>query len=138
MRPPPLFRQRPPAARFVGAIVLPVAFGAMCGFMLGTSGAWYGVLMLLAGLGGVAAGYEHAGAREGVVRGLVGAVLFVGALVAVFELRGVPALAPLPAALPVMAVFYAVTGLPLGALGGWLRKRSEDRRAVQSQTSSTS
>jgi hypothetical protein len=129
MRPPPLFRHRPPAVRFIGAIVLPVAFGALCGFMLGTSGGWYNLLMLLAGIGGVAAGYEHAGAREGAIRGLVGAVLFVGALVAVFEARGVPALATLPALLPVMAVFYVVTGIPLGALGGWLRGRSEGRRA---------
>lgn len=105
------------------AIVLPIAFGALCGFDLGASKLWFGVLMLLAGIGGVGAGFEHASAREGSLRGLVGGVLFSGALLAVFELRGLPALTPLPAAMPIMAVVYAVSGMPLGALGGWLRSR---------------
>jgi len=124
-----LFRQRPAVVQIIGGLVLPPAFGALCGFMLGTSAPAYNVLMLLAGIGGVLNGFEHAGAREGVLRGLVGGVLFVAALVAIFELRGAPALVPLPAALPVMAVIYAVMGMPLGALGGWLRRRSEARRA---------
>jgi hypothetical protein len=141
MWPPPLFRRRPRAAQIIGAVVLPIGFGALCGAMLGASQVAFNLLMLLAGIGGVLAGFEHAGAREGVLRGLTGGVLFAGALAAVFEVRGVPALTPLPAAVPVMAVFYAVTGMPLGALGGWLRRRSEVRRArtaLPSQTTSTS
>ena len=137
MWPPPLFRQRPRAVQIVGAVVLPVGFGALCGFLLGASQPGFNLAMLIAGIGGVLAGFEHASARAGVLRGLSGGVLFVAALVAVFEARGAPALTPLPAGLLVMAVFYAVMGLPLGALGGWLRRRSDDRRASQSHTRST-
>ena len=106
------------------AVVLPIAFGALCGFELGQSKAAFQILMLVAGLGGVGAGFEHAGPRGGVLRGLAGGVLFTSALMILFEARGLPALTPLPAALSVMAIVYAVMGMPLGAFGGWLRARS--------------
>ena len=111
------------------AVVLPIGFGALCGAMLGASKLWFNLLMLVATLGGVGGGFEHASARSGLLRGLASGVLFAGSLLVTFELRGVPALTPLPAALPAVAVVYAVMGMPLGALGGWLRRRSEDRRA---------
>ena len=109
--------------------MLPVVFGGICGAVLGGSQLGFNLLMLVAGIGGILGGFEHAGAREGAIRGLVGGVLFAGSLLLAFETRGVPALVPLPAALPVMAVIYAASGMPLGALGGWLRGRSEARRA---------
>ena len=124
MWPPPLFRDRPVAVQIFFAVVLPIAFGALCGYQLGRSQAVFQILMLLAGIGGVAAGFEHPGPRHGVVRGLVGGVLFIGALVATFEIRGLPALAPMPIPLPITAIIYAAMGMPLGALGGWLRARS--------------
>jgi hypothetical protein len=127
--PPPLLGQRPFAAQIILVAVLPVAFGAVCGAVLGASQPWFNVLMLVAALGGIGGGFEHASARSGLLRGLVGGVLFAGSLLVTFEVRGVPALTPLPAGLPIMAVGYAVMGMPFGALGGWLRSRSEDRRA---------
>lgn len=130
MQLPPLFHQRPRAVQLILAVVLPIAFGSACGFILGTSQPWFGVLMLIAGLGGVGAGFEHGRARDGALRGLVGGTLFAGALLASFEARGAPALTPLPATMPLMAVIYAVSGVPLGMLGSWLRGRSEDRRAA--------
>lgn len=125
---PPLLRQRSLAAQFVLAVVSPVVFGALCGYVLGSSEPGFNGLMLLAGVGGVLSGFEHLGARQGVIRGLVGGVLFTAALVICFAVRGAPALARLPLPLAGMAVFYAGMGMPLGALGGWLRRRSEDRR----------
>ena len=130
MWPPPLFRDRPVAVQIILAVVLPIAFGALCGFELGRSQAVFQILMLVAGVGGVAAGFEHPGPRPGVVRGLVGGALFIGALVATFELRGLPALAPMPIPLPITAIIYAGMGMPLGALGGWLRGRSLARAAA--------
>jgi hypothetical protein len=122
--PPPLFRDRPVAVQIILAVVLPIAFGALCGYELGRSQTLFQILMLVAGIGGVAAGFEHPGPRQGVVRGLVGGVLFIGALVATFEARGLPALAPMPIPLPITAIIYAAMGMPLGAIGGWLRARS--------------
>jgi hypothetical protein len=115
--------------QLVIAVVIPVAYGALCGAMLGMSAPVFNLLMLVAGIGGVLGGFEHPTPREGLVRGLVGGTLFAGALLAMFEARGAAALTPLPASPPVMAVIYAVSGPPLGALGGWLRGRSEARRA---------
>jgi hypothetical protein len=127
--PPPLLEQRPRAAQIFLLVVLPVAFGALCGDVLGASKPWFNVLMLLATIGGIGGGFEHAGPRAGFVRGAVGGVVFAGSLLVTFEARGVPALTPLPVSPPVMAVLYAVMGMPLGALGGWLRARAEGRRA---------
>ena len=121
--PPPLWRQQPRAVQIILVVVLPIAFGALCGFELGASKLWFQILMLLAGLGGIGGGFEHASAREGLVRGLAGGVVFIGALVVTFEARGVPAVAPLPGSLAITAVAYAIMGMPLGALGGWLRGR---------------
>jgi len=129
--PPPLLRQRPLAVQLVITVVLPAAFGALCGTVLGVSALWFNVLMLAAGVGGVLGGFEHDGARSGFLRGLVGGVVFAASLLVTFDARGVRALAPLPASLPIMAVGYAIMGLPLGALGGWLRGRSEDRRRIR-------
>jgi hypothetical protein len=126
---PPLLRQRSLAAQLVLAVVAPVAFGALCGYVLGSSEPAYNLLMLLAGVGGVLAGFEHLDARQGAIRGIVGGVLFTGALVVCFTVRGAPMVAHLPLALSGMAVLYAVMGVPLGALGGRLRRRAEARRA---------
>ena len=126
---PPLLRQRSLAAQVVLAVVAPVAFGALCGYVLGSSETAFNLLMLLAGVGGVLAGFDHLDARQGAIRGIVGGVLFTGALVVCFTVRGAPMLAHLPLALPGMAVLYAVMGVPLGALGGRLRGRAEARRA---------
>lgn len=105
-----------------------MAFGAVCGYVLGASQPWFNGLMLLAGLGGVGAGFEHVGAREGALRGIVGGTLFAAALFVCFTARAVPARVPLPLPLPGMVVVYGVMGVPLGALGGRLRQRSEARR----------
>jgi hypothetical protein len=126
---PPLFRDRPRAVQVILGLIAPVAFGALCGSLLGSSEPWFNAMMLLAGLGGIGAGFEHLGAREGALRGIIGGVLFTAALVACFTVRALPARVPLPLPLPGMAVLYAGMGAPLGALGGRLRRRAEDRRA---------
>ena len=131
MKPPPLLRDRPVAVQILLAVVLPIAAGALCGFELAHSKAAFQILMLVAGIGGVGGGFEHPSARSGALRGLVGGVLFTTALVLVFEMRGLPALTPLPAALPITAIGYAAGGPLLGALGGWLRARSIARATAR-------
>lgn len=129
MKRPPLLRERSLSAQLLLAVVSPIVFGALCGYVLGSSESGYNLLMLIAGVGGVLAGFEHLGPRQGAIRGIVGGVLFTSALVICFAVRGVPALAHLPLPLAGMAPIYAAMGMPLGALGGRLRRRAEDRRA---------
>ena len=131
MKLPPLFRDRPVAIQAILAVVLPIAFGALCGFELAQSKAAFPILMLVAGIGGIGAGFEHPGAGPGALRGVVGGALFTTALVLVFEARGLPALTPLPAGLPITAIGYAAGGPLLGALGGWLRGRSIARATAR-------
>jgi hypothetical protein len=123
--PPPLLRARSLAAQVVLAVVLPLLFGVGCGVLLGASGSWFQIVVTAGGLGGVNAGFEHDGWRGGLLRGALGGPLFALALVGTHEARDVPALAHLPLALPFMTIFYASMGMPLGALGGWLRHRRE-------------
>lgn len=129
MKPPPLFRDQPRVVQILLGLVAPLAFGALCGYLLGASEAWFNGLMLLAGLGGIGAGFEHLGAREGALRGIIGGVLFASGLLVCFSLRALPARVPLPLPIGGMVALYAASGAPLGALGGRLRRRSEDRRA---------
>ena len=130
MWPPPLLRDRPLTLQVVGALLAPIVFGAVCGWLLGESDAAYQVVVALGVVGGVSAGYEHAGWREGLVRGVTGGVLFAVAIVVVHEARGVEAAAELPSSLGVMAAIYAVLGALFGALGGALRSRREARAAA--------
>jgi hypothetical protein len=135
VKPPPLLRDRPIAVQILLAVVLPIAFGALCGFELAHSRATFQILMLVAGIGGIGGGFEHPGPRAGAVRGVIGGVLFTTALVLVFDARGLPVLAPLPASLPITAIGYAAGGPLLGALGGWLRARSIARATARREES---
>ena len=125
MWPPVLFRERSIVARLLLAGALPLLFGALCGYLLGESNLWFTVISTAGIVGGVSAGFEHVGVRDGFVRGITGGGLFAIGLVGVHVARGVPALAYLPASLCVMAVVYGLSGAPFGVLGGWLRGRRE-------------
>jgi NO-binding membrane sensor protein with MHYT domain len=122
---PPLLSSRPLAAQAALAVGGPVALGALCGVALGLSEAVYLGLSLLAALGAVAAGFEHARARSGLLRGVVGGCLFGAALLAAHAIAGARPLAKLPDPPVVLVVFTTLIGAVLGALGAWLRGRRE-------------
>src|SRR4051794_39638750 len=96
MWPPVLFRERGLLGKLVVAVVLPIAFGALCGFLLGEPEPWFNVISTAGALGGVSAGFEHVGWRDGFARGVAGGALYSGALVLLHAARGVPVLAELP------------------------------------------
>jgi hypothetical protein len=85
------------------------------------------VLSLLAIAGGYYAGQEHDGAGEGAIRGLVGGLLFGGAILLVHEATGKSAKAKLPDPEIVLVAITAVAGVILGALGGRARARKEEQ-----------
>ena len=119
---PELLRQRPLVAQVLMPTLVPAAFGAICGWLLGVSEVAYTILAVLAIGGGYAAGFEHNGWREGAIRGLVGGALFGAFILIVHQATGKSAKANLPDPHIVLVVLTAVFGTVLGGLGG--RKRA--------------
>jgi hypothetical protein len=125
---PPLLSSRPLPLQVVFAGVVPAAFGAICGWMLGISEVAYTVLAVpVAIIGGAAAGFEHTVPRQAAIRGLIGGGLFGGFILIVHELTGKAAKAHLPDPPVVLAAVTAVVGSGLGALGAGWRRDAEER-----------
>jgi hypothetical protein len=122
LRKAPLFHERPLALRIVTGGLVPLAFGAVTGVVLGVSAAGYWALSLIALVGGILAGVEHRDGWEGADRGLIGGALFGAALLGAHAIAGTDAKVSLPHFQPILAVFTAIIGMLAGALGGRLRR----------------
>ena len=120
---PPLLSSRPPAIQILLANVVPLCFGALCGWMLGVSEGAYLGLNLLAAIGGFGAGFEHRGGGEGAARGFLGGIQFGAGILLVHELTGAEPKADLPHPAIVLAVLTGVFGALLGLAGGAYRAR---------------
>ena len=121
---PPLLRERSTAQIVVLAGVLPVVFGVIAGLALDRSAAVYFVLLALAAIGGIGAGFDHDGAGEGARRGLLGGVLFTAGILGTNEVIGGAAHADeLPHPNVLLFVLNGAFGVLFGALGGRLRAR---------------
>jgi hypothetical protein len=105
------------------AVVAPIAFGAVCGILLGLSEGAYVVATLVAGVGGLGAGFEHDRPREGALRGVFGGILFGLAIVIVDGISSADAKADLPDPPVLLAIVTAAFGAGLGALGALIRSR---------------
>jgi hypothetical protein len=127
MRSAPLFRERPRSAQVILGLVVPTVFGAIAGIVLGVSSAGYWAIGLAAAVGGVLAGFEHADGWDGADRGLVGGALYGIGLLVAHGIAGTTAQVSLPGFAPILAVFTAIIGMLLGALGGRLRRGAMER-----------
>jgi hypothetical protein len=125
-----LFRERPRSVQVVLGLVVPLLFGAVAGVVLGISAAVYWVIGLVALVGGVGAGFEHADARDGAYRGVVGGTLYGIGLLVAHAIAGTDAEVSLPDFAPVLVVFTALIGMLAGALGGKLRGSAMRRRGM--------
>ncbi|HEV3228311.1 MAG TPA: hypothetical protein VGY97_02460 [Solirubrobacteraceae bacterium] len=128
---PPLFRDRPLPVQVILGGVVPAAFGAVVGLLLGVSAAAYWGIQIVAVAGGILAGFEHRDGWGGADRGLVGGALFGTFLLVAHELSGTHATVALPSFPPMLAVFTAIIGMLLGALGGRLGRALRERPAAQ-------
>jgi len=131
MRHQPLLLDRPFPAQFVLAIVLPVAFGVLTGFILGVDETSYLVLSLLGVAGGIGAGYDHLGADQGFVRGVMGGLLFGVSILVAHSLFGQEAKAKIPHPHVVLPIITTILGALFGAWGGALRARSAKKAEAQ-------
>lgn len=123
MEPPPLLADRPRPVQATLAIGGPVLLGVICGLLLGWNETAYLVLSILAIVGGIGAGYEHLGAKEGALRGVLGGFLFGAAIIITSEITGAEPEAELPDPEVLLVVLTTVLGVLFGALGGWMRER---------------
>jgi hypothetical protein len=119
----PLFRDRPLAVQILTGLVVPAAFGAIVGIVLGISSGLYWGLQLVGLVGGVLGGLEHRDGWEGADRGLVGGAVFGTFLLVAHAIAGTHAHVTLPGFEPFLAVVTAIVGMFAGALGGFLRRR---------------
>jgi hypothetical protein len=113
--------------KVVEAVVLPVAWGVLCGLALGVSAPLYLVGVIAAILGGVGGGLQHGALSEALLRGLAGGTLFGLSILLGFEIGGSDdATVELPDP-PVLLLALTVTpSLPLHWLGWRLRARMID------------
>jgi hypothetical protein len=130
MRNSPLFRERPRSIQILLGLVVPTALGALAGVFLGISAGAYWAIGLIAFVGGILAGFEHADAWDGADRGLVGGTLYGTGLLIAHAIAGTDAKVELPGFAPILVVVTAIIGMLLGALGGKIRGSAMQRRGL--------
>jgi hypothetical protein len=135
MQAPPLFRDRPRPLQIILGGVVPFAFGAVVGVVLGVSSGAYWALAALAALGGVLAGFEHQDGWGGADRGLVGGSLFGLGILLAHAIAGTKAKVSLGSFPPLLIVIDAIFGILLGAIGGRLGRAIWRRPAAVGEAS---
>ncbi len=98
--------------------------------LLGVSAGVYWVVVVLAGLGAVLAGFEHQDGWGGADRGLVGGALFGLAVLLAHAIAGTHAKVSLGGFPPLLIVIDAIFGMLLGALGGRIARGIRERQAI--------
>jgi hypothetical protein len=127
---PPLLNEHPRSVQVLLAVILPAAYGAVTGYFLGVSEGTYLVLSILGVLGGIGAGFDHLGAREGALRGVLAGLIFGSSILIAHEIHGATAKAHLPEPAILLVVLTTLLGAAFGALGGYWRERAMSRAAA--------
>jgi hypothetical protein len=121
-----LLRTRPLPVQVLLVGLIPIAYGALCGWVLGESKTAYLILSLIALIGAYVAGQEHEGAGQGALRGVAGGLLFGGALLLVHEATGNEPKTKLPDPKIILLAVTILVGAGAGALGGRRRAAKEE------------
>ncbi len=130
MKLPPLLNEHPRSVQVLLAVILPATYGAVTGYFLGVSEGTYLVLSILGVLGGIGAGFDHLGAREGALRGVLAGLIFGSSILIAHEIHGATAKAHLPEPAILLVVLTTLLGAAFGALGGYWRERAMSRAAA--------
>lgn len=123
---PTPFDSRSEAGRTVVGGLVPAAVGALAGVLVGISAPAYWAVALVAAVGAVLAGLEHAGGWEAADRGFLSGLIYGTALLLAHELAGTHAKVSLGSFPPILAVITTIAGTLLTAAGGRLAR---ERRA---------
>jgi predicted transporter len=136
---PPLFEDRPVWMQLVGGIVVPVVFGILTGLALGWSEVVYYVMAgPIALAGGFLAGTEHRRTDEGVVRGVIGGLVYGSFILIGHEIANNAPKAHLPDPQSGLVFATALGGAILGGVGAYLATRRERGRSPAPAGSSAS
>jgi hypothetical protein len=106
-------------------------FGLVCGFVLSEGKTGWIVLQLIAAIGGFLAGLDHAGPRDGALRGLAGGFLFGLGIVIADAVTDKGPVADVPDPIVLLIVLTTVLGAGLGALGGLVGRKIRARESAQ-------
>jgi hypothetical protein len=121
------FEDLPPAVQVQLAAGGAFLFGLVCGFVVSEGETGWIVLNLVAAVGGFLAGLDHAGPRDGAIRGLIGGFLFgLGIFIADAVTNEVP-VADVPEPIGLLIILTTLFGAGLGALGGLVGRRIRAR-----------
>ena len=127
---PVLFRDRPRPVQVIIGGVLPAVVGAVAGILIGVSSAAYWVIALLAAVATVVAGFEHLDGWGGADRGFVAGAIYGISLLVTHALVGTHEKVSLGSFKPLFAVFTAIIGMLLCALGGRIARAQRERMAA--------
>ena len=127
MKPPPLFSTLPRPAQVQLAVLGPLLFGMVCGFLLEATANGYWIVSTVGLLGAVSGGMEHAGARAGAGRGLLAGSVFGVGVVLAHAIARERELVTIPHPAVLLILVTSVIGTVFGAAGGGVRSRLEKR-----------
>jgi hypothetical protein len=105
------------------AVLGPLLFGMVCGFLLGESELGYWLAQVFGISAAFGSGFDHVGARSGAARGALAGVIFGLGLLAAHAIADTPPLPTVPSPLAAILIFTTVSAALFGAAGGWLRGR---------------
>jgi hypothetical protein len=117
---------RPMVVRLVLVGVVPLVFGAICGYFLSHSKTVYIVLQLVAAVGGYVGGFEHRSRREAAIRGVIGGSFFGAGILLMHEIVGGHETVKLTHPHIVLLVFTGGIGAALAAFGAAARATREE------------
>ena len=107
-----------PVRRGVEAVVLPIAWGVVCGLLLAVSAPLYIAGSVLGVVGGIGGGAQHRTLREAMARAAVGGTLFGLSILLGYALSGgTGAEVHLPDPQILLLALILVPAFPLHALG---------------------
>src|SRR3954453_5802742 len=116
---PPLMSENPRWLQITLVGVVPAVYGAITGWFLGSSEAVYLVLSIVGVVGGVAAGFDHVGAKAGGRGGIAAGSIFGSFILIAHEVQGGDAKADLPHPGILLIVITTVLAVGFAGTGGW-------------------
>ena len=120
---PVTFSALPRAVQVQIALLGPLLFGMVCGFLLGYTATGFWISQVLGITGAFAGGFDHVGPRAGAARGALSGFIFSWAVLLAHAIADVTPMVDVPDPFVVIVPVNTLIAAGLGAAGGWFRAR---------------